>query len=172
MSFPHAPPLTSQTGGYDPLLGGYRSDGELAVNECDSSGGCSGGRWGRIGGGAERVKSFPPAHARTRWNQVGGVLRLATELLPNDSLTWHVLLPMGNISARWWLSTERPTRSNFEYHGTQFCAVVAIDRTTTETTRSDADNGKRTRPPTRPHETVAVSPFSDCLFSITLTGLW
>ena len=39
VSFPLASPLPSLTGGYDPLLGGYRSDGDLAVNERDPAAG-------------------------------------------------------------------------------------------------------------------------------------
>ena len=78
----------------------------------------------------------------------------------------QILLPIGNIFCG--LASDRTTtkRPSFVYHGIHFCAVVAIDCTTTETTRNDADNGKRTRPPTRPHETVAVSPFSAITFQL------
>ena len=39
VTLPYAPPPPRLTGGYDPLLGGYRSDGDLAVNECDPAAG-------------------------------------------------------------------------------------------------------------------------------------
>jgi hypothetical protein len=51
-----------------------------------------------------------------------------------------------------------PICQRFVDHGRHFRAMVDADRTTTETTQSGADNGKRPRPPTRPHEPVAVSP--------------
>lgn len=40
-----------------------------------------------------------------------------------------------------------PSFFNFVYRGTHFCAMVAADRTTTETTRSEADQRKTTRLP-------------------------
>ena len=40
---------------------------------------------------------------RSRRFGIGGVLRLAIELLPNDSLTWLHLFTIVNVSARWWL---------------------------------------------------------------------
>jgi hypothetical protein len=43
--------------------------------------------------------------------------------------------------------SERPYLTRFVAHGQQFCAVVAIDRTTTETTRSDADQRKTNQTP-------------------------
>jgi len=51
---------------------------------------------------------------------------------------------MGNNSAPWWLSTARRWKRR-------------------ETMRT---NGKRPRPPTRPHETVAVYPFSAITFQL------
>ena len=68
---------------------------------------------------------------------------------------------------------ERPylTRFCIPWYTFLRCGVYRIER---RPKRREAmrTNGKRTRPPTRPHETVAVSPFSACQFSITLTGLW
>jgi hypothetical protein len=91
--------------------------------------------WGTLGTyrtavGAGKISS--PAHARTRENQVGGVIRLATELLPNDSLTWHRLLPIGNIFCGVAADRTATTRPNFVSNWTHFCAMVAVDRTTTE----------------------------------------
>jgi hypothetical protein len=40
------------------------------------------------------------SQAQARGNEVGGVHSLATQMLPNDSLTWHLLWPVGHISAR------------------------------------------------------------------------
>jgi hypothetical protein len=51
VSFPLAPPLPSLTGGYDPLLGSYRSDGDLAVNECDPAAGDALGNVGDVSDG-------------------------------------------------------------------------------------------------------------------------
>ena len=65
-----------------------------------------GGRWGtyptavRVG---TITVSCARTHAGARVNDVGGVLRRATELLPNDSLTWNPLCQLGHISTRWWL---------------------------------------------------------------------
>ena len=53
-------------------------------------------------------------------------------------------IPWYPFSARWWLPTVRRA----------------------EATRGDADNGKQPGPPTRPHETVAVSPFSAITFQL------
>ena len=41
---------------------------------------------------------------RSRRFGIGGVLRLLSELLPDDSLTWLHLFTIVNVSARWWLS--------------------------------------------------------------------
>jgi len=41
----------------------------------------------------------------------------------------------------------RPYLTRFVAHGQQFCAVVAIDRTTMEATRNDADQRKTTQTP-------------------------
>jgi hypothetical protein len=107
---------------------------------------------GDVGGGigerSEAVKSLSSgrAHAGATVNEVGGVLRLATELLPNDSLTWHLLLPMGNISARWLSHDDRRDQILLTI-GNIFCGVLAADRTTTETTRNDADQRKTTQTP-------------------------
>ena len=73
--------------------------------------------------------------ARTReGNQVGGVLRLLSELLPNDSLTWHDLSPMGDISARRWLSHDDRRDQILLPIGNIFCGVAA-DCTTTDATK-------------------------------------
>jgi hypothetical protein len=40
---------------------------------------------------------------RSRRFGIGGVLRLAIELLPNDSLTWQDLSTIVDVPARWWL---------------------------------------------------------------------
>jgi hypothetical protein len=58
--------------------------------------------------------------------------RLATALLPNDSLTWHLLLPIGNIFCGVAADRTATTRPNFVSNWTHFCAMVAIDRTSTE----------------------------------------
>ena len=47
-----------------------------------------------------------------------------------------------------------------------FCAVVAIDRTTSAKWESPYRNGKRPRPPTPSHETVAVSPSTAITFQL------
>jgi len=75
-----------------------------------------------------------------------GVLRRAKRWTLFDAFCCR----SATFSALWWLSTERRPKRR-------------------ETMRT---NGKRTRPPTRPHATVAVSPFCACQFSITLTGQW
>jgi hypothetical protein len=67
--------------------------------------------WGTLGTyrravGAGKI-TLTRARTPARGIQVGGILRLATELLPNDSLTLHLLLPMGNIFARWLSHDDR-----------------------------------------------------------------
>jgi hypothetical protein len=47
-------------------------------------------RWGTYRR-AGRVGKIDDSQAHARGKEVGGVLRLATELLPNGSLTWHEL---------------------------------------------------------------------------------
>ena len=65
-------------------------------------------RWGtyRTDGRGGKI-AICQSRTQARENEVGGVLRLATELLPNDSLTWHLLWPVGHISARSWLPISR-----------------------------------------------------------------
>ena len=59
-----------------------------------------------------------------------------------------------------------PSFFNFVYRGTHFCAMVAADRTTTETTQSGADNGKRPGPPTHRRDGSGIPPFSAITFQL------
>jgi hypothetical protein len=123
----------SSGGGSGCSYGSTTMSSVISVNECDPAAGeCSGGRWGRIGRRSELVKSSSPAHARTRGNQVGGVLRLLSELLPDDSLTGHVLSTMVDISARWWLSHDDRRDQILPTMVGTFGAMVAADRMSTK----------------------------------------
>jgi hypothetical protein len=66
--------------------------------------------------------------------------------------------------------SERPYLTRFVAHGQQFCAVVAIDRTTTDATRGDADQRKTTQTPHPSHETVAVSPSPAFIKALASSG--
>ena len=94
--------------------------------------------WGTLGTYRRAVGAgkiiLTRARTPARGIQVGGVLRLATELLPNDSLTWHDLSPMGDISARRWLSHDDRRDQILLPIGNIFCGVAA-DCTTTDATK-------------------------------------
>ena len=173
------------------------------------SGGCSGGRWGRIGGRSELVKSFLPAHARPPARARDPSRRCPqacdrvaskrfTDLAPFVAHGQHfrtvaiarrrndqILSPIGDKTARWWMLTTlldgrygvfRDDRSDRPYlrtfcrpWSTFSCAMVAAER---RPTRSEAmrTNGKRSRWATPSHETVAVSPSTECQFSFAVWG--
>ncbi len=110
----------------------YDVIGHLAVNECDPAAGeCSGGRWGRIGGGGGAGKIIL-TRARTHAMEPSRRCPQACDRVASKRLTDLAPFVAHGQHFRTVAIARRPTRLNFEYHGIQICAVVAADRTTTE----------------------------------------
>ena len=136
MSFPHASPLPSLTGGYDPLLGSYQSDTAFGWSIPQR-----GMLWGTMGTyrtavGAGKIiltRARTPARRETKsavWD------RRCPQACDRTASKRFTDLARFVSHGRHFRATvaiaRRPTRPDFVAHGQHFCAMVAIDRTSTE----------------------------------------